>query len=300
MLERHLSPLRYPGGKACLASFLTDVIDLNELRNVAYFEPYAGGAGAALTLLLNGVVSEININDADFRVASLWHSILDETDRFVDRVATVPLDIEHWRKERAICDEPARHSSFEVGFAAFYMNRCNRSGVLSGAGPIGGLEQKGEWNLDARFNRAGLTTRIGLIARKRDRINVTQLDAIEFLKRGLPNGRARRKAFVYLDPPYVNKAERLYLNSYTNKNHREIASYLHGQSLLPWVMSYDDTSLIRELYADDHVFSLPINYSFQAKREASELLICPHRVCLPRASTIRGKTVAIPQSATKL
>lgn len=288
--------MRYPGGKACLSSFLTDILDLNELRHASYFEPYAGGAGAALTLLLNGVVSEININDADPRIFSFWNSILAETDRFLEQIAEVPLNIAQWQMERAICEKPAGHTTFEIGFAAFYMNRCNRSGVLAGAGPIGGMEQKGKWKLDVRFNRETLAGRVRDIATKREQLHVTQLDAIEFLKRRLPCGHARGNGFVYLDPPYVNKAERLYMNAYEAKNHREIARYLQAQRCLPWVMSYDDTPLIRELYREQHVFSLPIQYSLQAKRTARELLICPHRVYLPRACDIRGKEVAIPQT----
>ena len=145
MHMRQYSPLRYPGGKASLSGFLTDVIDLNELRGGRYFEPYAGGAGAALALLAAGVVSDISINDADIRIFSFWKAALKQNSRFVDQVLSTPLTIEEWHNQRRVCCEPNAHDSFAVGFAAFYMNRCNRSGVLSGAGPIGGHHQSGKW-----------------------------------------------------------------------------------------------------------------------------------------------------------
>ena len=286
---RFASPLRYPGGKACLTGFLTDVIERNDLRGCFYYEPYAGGAGAALSLLRDGVVSKIFINDADERVNAFWVSALDETARFVDRVLSSPLTIQEWYRQREVCVNPSMHNRFDVGFAAFFMNRCNRSGVLTGAGPIGGLEQKGKWKLGVRFSRQPLAERILSLARVRDRIHITHLDAIDFLKTTLPLGKARRKVFVYLDPPYVHKGQRLYLNSYETKDHAQLARYIKGQRNLQWIMSYDDTFVVRKLYNDQKLTSLPINYSLQTKRSAKELIIAPHRLALPIACTLQGK-----------
>jgi DNA adenine methylase len=229
---RFASPLRYPGGKACLTGFLTDVIEVNDLRGSAYYEPYAGGAGAALSLLRDGVVSEIFINDADERVNAFWVSALGDSERFVDRVLSAPLTIKEWYRQREVCANPGAYDRFDVGFAAFFMNRCNRSGVLTGAGPIGGLEQKGEWKLGVRFSREPLAERILKLARVREQIHITQLDAIDFLKSTLPLGRGRKKVFVYLDPPYVHKGQRLYLNSYETKDHAKLARYINGETLL--------------------------------------------------------------------
>ena len=247
MKKKYVSPLRYPGGKASLASFLEDVIDLNDLRGCQYFEPYAGGAGAALTLLEHKVVKEININDADPRVFAFWKAVLNDTNRFVDKVLSVPLNMEEWHRQRAVCSSPRANSTFDLGFSAFYMNRCNRSGVMNGAGPIGGLQQAGKWKLNARFNRENLAYRIEQLGVKRNQINLFRMDAIKFLKSSLPSGNARRNVFVYLDPPYVNKGQRLYLNSYATRDHSDISHYLSKQRILPWLMSYDDTALIREL-----------------------------------------------------
>jgi DNA adenine methylase len=257
---RFASPLRYPGGKACLAGFLADVIEMNGLRGCAYHEPYAGGAGAALSLLRDGVVSKIFINDADERVNAFWVSMLNESERFVNRVLTAPLTMKEWYRQREVCANPGGHDRFDVGFAAFFMNRCNRSGVLTGAGPIGGLEQKGEWKLGVRFSREPLAERILKLARVRNQIQITHLDAIDFLKTTLPLGRDRRKVLVYLDPPYVHKGQRLYLNSYETKDHAQLARYIKGQRTLPWIMSYDDTDVVRELYCDQRLTSLPIHY----------------------------------------
>lgn len=286
---RFASPLRYPGGKACLTGFLADVIEMNDLRGCAYYEPYAGGAGAALSLLRDGVVSRVFINDADVRVNAFWVSVLEENERFVDRVFSTALTITEWYRQREVCANPGAHDRFDVGFAAFFMNRCNRSGVLTGAGPIGGLEQKGKWKLGVRFSREPLAERILKLANVRGQIHLTQLDAIDFLKSTLPLGRDRKKVFVYLDPPYVHKGQRLYLNSYESKDHAQLARYIKGQRTLPWIMSYDDTEVVRGLYRDQQVTSVPIRYSLQTKRRAEELVIAPHRLTLPRACQLQGK-----------
>lgn len=275
------SPLRYPGGKSVLAGFLGNIIALNDLEDCAYYEPFAGGAGAALTLLAEGIVSELHLNDADVRIFAFWSAVLNNAERFAQKIVSVPLSVDEWRNQYHICANPNSYSQFDVAFAAFYMNRCNRSGVLTGAGPIGGYEQKGKWKLDVRFNRETLATRVLNLGKKRDRIHVSNLDAVDFLKSYLPSGLARRRVFVYLDPPYVIKGQRLYLNAYEARDHAKLARYMLAQKVLPWVMSYDDSDLVRELYAPCKQSLLPIRYTLQEKRTANELIIAPVELVLP-------------------
>lgn len=278
--DQFASPLRYPGGKACLAGFLGNVIRLNGLHGCTYYEPYAGGAGAALSLLISGAVSEIFINDADERIHAFWDSALNHSEQFIEKVLTTPLSIQEWHRQHEICRQPLGQSRLDIGFSAFYMNRCNRSGVLIGAGPIGGFEQAGEWKLDVRFTRKTLAERLRVLAKLKERINISHLDALEFLKTKLPRGLGRKRVFVYLDPPYVEKGGRLYLNAYSEKNHRALADYICRQKTLPWIMSYDDAELIREIYAEKKVGNQPIRYSLQNKRTAQELIIAPHHLVI--------------------
>ena len=280
---RYPSPLRYPGGKAVLSGFLTDTIDLNDLRHCNYFEPFAGGAGAALSLLQQGVVSNIHLNDADILVYLFWQSAINEAARFVERIISVPLTIEEWKKQREICVSPKLYDPFDVGFAAFYMNRCNRSGILMKSGPIGGLSQAGEWRLDVRFNREELSARILNLETMENSISITCKDAIDFLKEKLPRGRGRSQAFVYLDPPYVIKGQKLYLNAYEQQHHSTLAKYMLSQNVLPWIMSYDDSELVRSLYSSCNRALLPIRYTLQEKRSANELIISPNRLVVPVA-----------------
>lgn len=289
-----VSPLRYPGGKAGLTPFLTDVLDLNDLRGVDYFEPYAGGAGAALGLLSDNVVNTISINDSDLRIFAFWKTVLSEPQWLAEKILTAKLDLAEWHECRETCISPGSKSLREIGFASFYMNRCNRSGVIS-AGPIGGYEQQGEWRLDVRFSRSVLAERIIQISLLRERISVSNLDAIDFLKSKVPMGRSKQRVFIYLDPPYVINGKRLYLNSYAKDGHISIARHMCGQKWVPWVMSYDNSEVVTGLYASEQIAFLPIHYSMQDKRSANELVIAPHRIRLPRTLRIGTKRYAFKE-----
>lgn len=234
-----------------------------------------------MRLLMDGVVSEVHLNDYDPRIAAFWRSVLEEPDRFAEAMMTVPVNTEEWTKQREICVRADVSQPFELGFATFYLNRCNRSGVILGAAPIGGYDQEGLWKLDARFYRESLAERVRIIASKREQIHLTNLDALKFLKDRLPRGKCRERIFVYLDPPYHSKGSRLYMNSYQDSDHKDLARYIQRQQVLRWVMSYDDTTFIRGLYADCNVSDNPIRYSLQRKRKANELLIAPHHVEIP-------------------
>ena len=258
-----------------MAGLLAQTIKLNGLEGCPYYEPFAGGAGAALRLLREGVVSEVHLNDLDPAIAAFWRAVLDQPERFAEAIMEVPLNIEEWKRQRDIYQGGIEAASdlFDYGFATFYLNRCNRSGVLSGAGPIGGYEQAGEWKMDARFNRENLVERVCRVAERREQIHITQKDALRFLVEGLPRGSKRSQVFVYLDPPYFSNGNRLYMNHYTNIGHRSLAKYLKKQETLKWLMSYDDSSYILDLYDNCGIFELNVKYNLQKKKEGNELLI---------------------------
>src|SRR5437773_4333811 len=127
--------------------------------------------------------------------------MLNHTDRFLEWIDSVPLSIREWKRQRIIYRNPRKHNRFEVGFASFYLNRTNHSGILINGGPIGGIKQEGKWHIDARFARRTLADRIERIAAYKDRIVLSNLDAMAFVSRIVKN-HAAQELFIYLDPPY--------------------------------------------------------------------------------------------------
>ena len=286
-IGRLTSPLRYPGGKARLATLLASIMEANGCsEGGCYYEPFAGGSGAALRLLGEGRTSELFLNDADPCIYAFWSIVLSEPDRFVDRLLNIPLTVDEWRNQHSIYTDHKAHPMFDVGFATFYLNRCNRSGILYGAGPIGGFSQEGKWRLDARFNKENLATQILSLKRYSDSIHFYNLDAIDFLVSYLPRGRRRKEVFVYLDPPYYLAGKRLYLNYYKKHEHLALAKYILRQKTLKWVMSYDKTDFIYTIYKSCNEFLFSLQYSLQRQQEASELLVVPRHLSMPDISEL--------------
>jgi len=267
-MSRFKSPLRYPGGKAFLASTISTIIDDNGYSDAYYAEPFAGGSGAALELLFSERVWKIFLNDADFHIFAFWKSILEETEQFCTKIKTVPLTIAQWKKQKKVFDTPNDYSLFDVGFATFYLNRTNRSGILDGR-PIGGLEQTGKWKIDARFNRKDMINRIEKIAVYKDRISISNCEARIFLAY---LNTLTKDTFVYLDPPYYKQGPELYLNFYTPDDHKLLAQYIQAELQHPWIMTYDNTKEIAELYKTQNSIVFELDYSANLHKKGSELL----------------------------
>lgn len=272
---RSASPLRYPGGKWRLANFFSRLIRLNGLHDVHYFEPYAGGASLALTLLFQGFVGEVHLNDLDPAIYAVWRAILDHPSAFARRIGQIEITPSEWVKQKKIYAYGVKAGTFDLGFATFFLNRTNHSGILN-AGMIGGNKQEGRWKLDARFNRADLQTRVLRVAKFRNRIHLTKLDAAEFLHRE----RFSRRMLVYLDPPYYVPGRHLYLNAYTHADHTVIRRSL-DQLTCHWVVSYDDVRPIRKLYRGIQSRRHELLHTARTARLGSEVLFFSDDLRIP-------------------
>lgn len=266
-----ISPLRYPGGKARLAPTIAAIMKSAGFGDEAVFvEPFAGGAGAGLTLLFQNSVKKLVLNDFDKAIAAFWTAILNETERFVDAIRTVPLDLDERERQARIYAERSTRLSFELGFAFFYLNRTSRAGIAT-AGPIGGWSQSGRWKLDDRFNRETASRRVLAIAEKRRQIRVYCDDATSFVERRLPKFR-RDKTFVYFDPPYFRQGARLYRQAFDEADHRRLRDAIFQNVTSPWLVSYDDAEEIRKIYDGASSTLIDVGYSAAKKRVERERL----------------------------
>lgn len=281
------TPLRYPGGKSIMTPFFIDLIRVNGLQGVSYAEPYAGGAGTAINLLLDGQVRRIYINDANIAIFSFWKYAINESERFIDKIEKTCIDLQNWQYYHNFIKN-AQQPSFELGFAAFFLSRTNRSGILT-AGPIGGKSQekqeKATYKIDCRFNKQDLISRIHRISMYKENIVVSNDDAIDFLK-SLP---ADNNNLVYLDPPYFKQGKSLYLNYYSADDHRVLSDYLYNTVNFRWVLSYDNVYEIREFYKHFDLYEFQLNYTAQSVKKGSELLTHSKNLIMPEELFIRRK-----------
>lgn len=271
---RSISPFRYPGGKAFLYRYLQGCVDRLPICGREYAEPFCGGAGAAVILLKLEAVQHLHLNDADPKVFAAWQAILDQPDRFASAIMQTPIDLRTWYACRDLV-ETSVEPTFELGFATFFLNRTSRSGIVVGAGPIGGYDQRGTWKVDARFNRAALAERVRWLGSVRHRITLTNEDALTFLSRSRERVDVNRTLF-FVDPPYVTAGSRLYLNAMSEPKHIGLSDLLQDGSLPHWVLTYDDHPLIRRLYSDQEITDLSVTYSLQQKRKEQEIVINFH------------------------
>ncbi|MCK4437090.1 DNA adenine methylase [bacterium] len=291
---KFVSPFRYPGGKTRLANFLAEAIEKNfteeNKSKIILVEPYAGGAGAALSLLFAGQVNRIIINDFDSAIYAFWENALFNSEYLIERILEVKITIEEWKRQKEIYNR-ALSSDRELAFATLFLNRTNRSGIIEG-GPIGGMEQSGDWKLDARFTKSTIIKRLEKIKRFKNKIKVYNLDGISLLKK-IERRKNMSNYFIFLDPPYYQKGKLLYLNHYENNDHEKLRKFLQDSSL-KWIMTYDDVSYIRKLYAKMRKRKFTIWHSAYQSKVGKEIMIFSKKL------NLRNNNTTNPQSQRPL
>jgi len=266
----HFTPLRYPGGKAKLAAYVKSLMKSNRLLDGEYVEPYAGGAAIALELLFHEYVSRIHINDISRPIHAFWKSVLHHTEEFCRRVSDTPLSVSGWAKQKRVLENAQGHDDLDLGFATFFLNRTNRSGILNG-GIIGGRDQTGPWKIDARYNAKELVYRVESIARVANRIKLTRKDALNFLRAGV--SRWPEQPLIYLDPPYYTKGCDLYCDFYEYEDHASVAEFVTNElTRQRWIVSYDNVEPIRTLYKGSRHVVYNIGYSARSASQGSEVM----------------------------
>jgi len=273
------TPLRYPGGKTAIYPMVSNIIQHNLLKGCKYAEPYAGGGGLALSLLFKGIAKEIHLNDLDRSIWAFWDSILNRTAEFIDKLERTSVTIDEWYLQREIQNNKNSADILDLGFSSFFLNRTNRSGIILKAGVIGGLQQKGNYKIDCRFNKNNLKEKILKIKQYRDKIKLYNQDAVDFIRDidEEPEG----DFFIYIDPPYFEKGSSLYANFYDDNDHACLCDFISSIKT-SWILTYDDAEKIKKLYEKNKIYKYYLNYSVARKRLGAELLICSDNINIPQ------------------
>lgn len=274
-----ISPLRYPGGKAWLTPFITSIITQLNISKPHFIEPFAGGLGLSCSLYKTGIIHRIGYFDKDPMVMNFWDTITNPmlAKDLAERVETAPLTVAEYDRQKNIYRDGAG-DSMERALAFLYLNRVNRSGILTG-GLIGGREQSGKYTMGARFNRKRIADRILQVSK------YMYTPIIEPTFRKTMNYYAHdKRSIMFLDPPYVQKGGSLYPTRMSGAEHIDLLNTLCDYSDTGyWLCTYDNAPLVVD-YADRlHMYRFTLPYSVNTHRTESELLIVSSKVyCLLR------------------
>lgn len=263
---RYQSPLRYPGAKSGLTPVIGDLIlsATNVLGAPELFvEPFAGGASTALRLAGAGVVQRVLLADADPLVARFWQVAAADTEWLIDRMMEEPVTLQRWDYWRQW--HPTRRDDRDTAVKCLFLNRTTFSGILHGrAGPIGGRKQTSAYTIDCRFNKEALQRRlrfVGDLYRSNRLVDVWYRDwkdTLEEIPERYP-GLVPNRIVAYLDPPYLEKSQKLYRHSFDpwggfapskspleshswlqDLDHYLLANYLRRRAQVRWILSYDN------------------------------------------------------------
>ena len=100
---------------------------------------------------------------------------------------------------------------------------------------------------------------------------------------------------MYCDPPYFNKADRLYLNHYVAKDHKRIAKVIQTRLCRPWLVSYDNTPEIQAFYGKQRTITYSLQYNAAKAYLGTEVFFFSPELNIPVSSSIQRIAEALKQ-----
>ncbi|HCY83248.1 MAG TPA: DNA methyltransferase, partial [Xanthomarina gelatinilytica] len=211
---------------------------------------------------------------------AFWHSVLNKTNQLCEKIDNAELTIDEWKKQREIQSNKRNANLLDLGFSTFYLNRTNRSGIIT-AGVMGGIDQTGNYLMDCRFNKTDLISRIKKIAKEKKRIRLYRKDAVKLIDKIQLEAENENVVF-YFDPPYYLKADSLYMNHYEDKNHKKVSEKIKSIQNIKWIVSYDNVPEIRELYSDCSNKAFEFKHTAYEIRDGKEILFFSDNIQRPK------------------
>lgn len=244
--------INWIGGKRLLRAKIAELIpqDIG-----SYIEPFGGGAWV---LFYKDKWANLEIyNDLDKDLYNLFNIVKFHPDEFVKEFKWM-INCRHLFKQTL---ESKPLTDIQRAAKFFYLIQRSYGAVRTQfAYARNGKESSGK----SHFN---IINRVLATAKRIDKVIVENLDFEELIRRY-----DCESAFFYLDPPY-SKGQGYATTSTKNFGHerlRDCLKNIKGK----WLLSYDDSDYIRELYAEFNIIETSRNNLLSSKKGAyKELLI---------------------------
>lgn len=270
------SPLRYPGGKSRISKYICDRFPpFTELR-----EPFVGGGSVSIMASQLFQDKKFWINDAFTPLYKFWYHVIKHNTNLVEKI--------YWVKDTDVKRSIMINDSRDMGRALFeyvkknmidacdidiavYFFILNRI-TFSGTSESGGFSQQA---FEKRFTNSSIE-RVRMLSSIIKKFKVTNFDYSYLLDESGDD------VLIYLDPPYYsNTSSALYgkrgdlhtqfdhirlFNTLTKCNHK-------------WIMSYDNSEYIKNLYSEYNIIDVEMNYGMRTKNKTTtEILISNYTI----------------------
>jgi len=267
------SPLRYPGGKNKAIKQISLLIpQFDEFR-----EPFVGGGSVFIYLKQKHPQKRFWINDIYDSLFYFWKECRDNPDKLISQ-------IREWKNEfidgkilhRFLIENIDKFDPLKKAAAFFVFNRITFSGTTESGGFSTAAFHK-------RFTESSID-RVSLLSSILPNTKITNLDYEDVVKKSGEN------VFIFLDPPYYSATKSALYGKNGNLHkifdHERFASIMK-KSEHKWLITYDDSKYIRELFSFANIKSWDLTYGMRNVTENSnqlgkELFIANYDIDLPQ------------------
>ena len=102
-----------------------------------------------------------------------------------------------------------------------------------------------------------------------------------------------KKTLLYFDPPYFNKGPELYKNFFGKEDHAKIAQLITNRVPGNWIITYDDTPEIIQLYKQQCIMRYDLNYSVANTGKRSEVIVFNNNMFCPTNQELLDQKINI-------
>lgn len=246
--------VKWAGGKTQLLDVLMPLVPR---KYKTYYEPFLGGGAMLFELQPDDVV----INDINSELITMYKVIKENPKKLMSELRKKVKEhnghnptSEYYLKQRSLNVDEL--NSIEVATRFIYLNKTGFNGLYR-------VNSKGEFNVP--FNKKEEITISTLcnqanINRMSTYFNEQQVDITNEDFETIIN-QAEKGDFIFVDSPYDDSFTGYSSSGFGENEHKRLAKSLKRASErgVKWMTTNHNTSLIQELYKDNHFFEVPVN-----------------------------------------